>query len=124
MKVILKLAILLLLFAGSACSSTEEEASSIKEVKGFVADKRVTESTRHQILVIPEINKEDLTGKTYMEIVSLSEKHDGAYYDITPEKFESVPFGSSVIVYDDSNGQEDSNPPQRSSAKVEVLDEG
>ncbi|MDC3418098.1 DUF3221 domain-containing protein [Aquibacillus salsiterrae] len=92
---------------------------NIVEETGIVS--LVKDDGRVQVLLIPNVTKEQIEGKDERQINNLAQKNNGAWYSIKEGRFE---VGQEVKVYYNANQEQlDSNPPQRGAEKIEVIEE-
>ncbi|MDQ0350302.1 hypothetical protein J2R98_000105 [Alkalibacillus filiformis] len=121
-KVVLIFTILLLL---TACIEVGESTGEHKvyQHEGIIAKKQQLDGERDvkQILVISEIERDDVKGKTISEINQLAGQHEAAYYAVDDDQFEDLTIGTKVEIYW-TGEQLDSNPPQRGAEEIHVLE--
>lgn len=113
-----KLHFILLVIMLSACGQQQVEESSNNshlQQEGIIVGIK-----GHQILVVPNIEKEDISNKTTDELNEMAQKKDGAYYSLYPGMYEELEVGAHVIVYWNGN-QEESDPPQRVAEKIDIV---
>lgn len=111
-------------FIISACSEQGENINdnSLVKQEGIVAHKIELDNRNYQVLLIPNIKKEDLDNKTINQIGTMAREKDGAYYYVKSDEFKELKVGTQVMIYSDGF-QEDSDPPQRVAEKIEVISE-
>ncbi|GEN45443.1 DUF3221 domain-containing protein [Alkalibacillus haloalkaliphilus] len=121
-KVVLIFTILLLLTACSEVGDSTEEYE-VDQHEGIIAKKKQLDGERdvQQILVISEVEKDEIKGKTISEINELAGQHDSAYYAVDEDQFAELQIGMRVEVYW-TGEQLDSNPPQRGADEVNVVE--
>lgn len=109
----------LILFVGitGACS---QEHSSNETSEGIIVEKVERQDRWNQILVVPNISKDDISNKTTVELIEMAQENDGAFYSLEPGEYEKLEVGTNVIVYWNGD-QEDSDPPQREAKKIDVV---
>ncbi|QFT90902.1 hypothetical protein FIU87_19840 [Bacillus sp. THAF10] len=118
MRAVLILVVLLLL---SACGLDKQSGNSASMEKNTPSEERIegviADMNGKQILVIPDATREDLVDATWEE---LYKKNGGAYYYVDAETADTLKIGMKVAVFWDGD-QEDSEPPLRSTEKVEII---
>lgn len=103
-----------------ACGTEEETTSSLVQQQGLIAEIIDSGNERAQILVIPNVAQQDIANKTTEQLIQLARDNDGAFYTYEVAKFKGLQVGVQIIAYW-SGTQLDSDPPQRSLEKVEIL---
>lgn len=105
-----------------ACGKEEEINSNLEQHEGLIAEIVEGDSERAQILVISNIAEQDIANKNSEALRQLARENDGASYSFEVTKFEGLEVGAQIIAY--WNGtQLESDPPQRTLEKVEILSE-
>lgn len=92
--------------------SPEKKDSALEQQEGIIADILENKDGWNQILVIPNIDKDDITNKQQEALIEMAQEQKGAYYGFKSGEYENLNIGTEVIVYWDGS-QLDSNPPQR-----------
>lgn len=102
-------------------SEEEKESETYTEFEGIVIEKN---QDRTQILVVPNTDEQAVEqALTQTDEDGNGELLDNSvYYYLTEEEYEKVEIGDHVIVYyDRSQGQEESDPPQRTAKGIEIV---
>jgi len=108
--------IILLILA--SCNNIED--SQLTSIEGIISDKR---DNNQSVLVIPNIDKSDLTDKDLNDLLTLAEENNGIYFNLPNEEYENYNIGDKVAVeYDIEGDVEESNPPIRAAANIRSLD--
>ena len=113
---------ILLLLILVSCSNTQNDTldSNLSTLEGVIADKA---NNNQRLLVIPNIDKSDLTNKDLNDLLNLAEQNNGIYFNVSKEEYENYNIGDKVLVeYDIEGDVEESNPPIRSAIKIRSLD--
>lgn len=113
---------ILLLLILVSCSNTQNDTldSNLSTLEGIIADKA---NNNQRLLVIPNIDKSDLTNKDLNDLLNLAEQNNGIYFNVSKEEYENYNIGDKVLVeYDIEGDVEESNPPIRSAIKIRSLD--
>lgn len=113
---------ILLLLILVSCSNTQNNIldSNLSTLEGIIADKA---NNNQRLLVIPNIDKSDLTNKDLNDLLNLAEQNNGIYFNVSKEEYENYNIGDKVLVeYDIEGDVEESNPPIRSAIKIRSLD--
>ncbi|WP_407268462.1 DUF3221 domain-containing protein [Radiobacillus sp. PE A8.2] len=77
-----------------------------------------------KILVIPNITKEAVIGKTQQEIGEIAQLHDSSWFFIDESEVDKYEIGQKVkVAYDEKQDKLMSDPPQQGSKKVDILKE-
>ncbi|MDV2583363.1 DUF3221 domain-containing protein [Alkalibacillus haloalkaliphilus] len=121
-KVALILTVLLMVAACSEVGDSTEEYK-VDQHDGIIAKMKQVDGEREvkQILIISEVVREDVKGKTISKINQLAGLHEAAYYAVDDDQFEELQIGMRVEVYW-TGEQLDSNPPQRGADEVNVVE--
>ncbi len=101
-------------------SGTENKDGSLEQQEGIIVDIQKQQKGRSQILVIPNINKDDISNKNQSELIKMAQKKGGAYYGFETDKYKELNVGDHVNVYWNGS-QGDSDPPQREIEKIDVI---
>lgn len=106
-----------------SCSNLEQnDNKNLSEFDGYVVQKRIFHSG-YQILVIPEIERDLIMSSTDGELKEIGAHKNGVYFSLEKDLYNQIQKGSRVkVFYDSEKGQEDSNPPQRDSENVKIVD--
>ena len=113
---------ILLLLILVSCSNTQNDTldSNLSTLEGVIADKA---NNNQRLLVIPNIDKSDLTNKDLNDLLNLAEQNNGIYFNVSKEEYENYNIGDKVLVeYDIEGDVEESNPPIRPAVKIRSLD--
>lgn len=113
---------ILLLLILVSCSNTQNDTldSNLSTLEGIIADKA---NNNQRLLVIPNIDKSDLTNKDLNDLLNLAEQNNGIYFNVSKEEYENYNIGDKVLVeYDIEGDVEESNPPIRPAVKIRSLD--
>lgn len=113
---------ILLLLLLVSCSNTQNNIldSNLSTIEGIIADKA---NNNQRLLVIPNIDKSDLTNKDLNDLLNLAEQNNGIYFNVSKEEYENYNIGDKVLVeYDIEGDVEESNPPIRPAVKIRSLD--
>lgn len=113
---------ILLLLILVSCSNTQNDTldSNLSTLEGVIADKA---NNNQRLLVIPNIDKSDLTNNDLNDLLILAEQNNGIYFNVSKEEYENYNIGDKVLVeYDIEGDVEESNPPIRSAIKIRSLD--
>ena len=113
---------ILLLLILVSCSNTQNNIldSNLSTLEGIIADKA---NNNQRLLVIPNIDKSDLTNNDLNDLLILAEQNNGIYFNVSKEEYENYNIGDKVLVeYDIEGDVEESNPPIRSAIKIRSLD--
>lgn len=101
-----------------ACSSNMD-SNNLTSIEGIIADKS---ANNIQILVIPNIDKSDITNKNINDLKSLAEDKDGIYFIVSSSDYNKYNVGDKVSVkYDPQGDVEESNPPIREAINVKSI---
>nr|WP_269135805.1 DUF3221 domain-containing protein [Sporosarcina cyprini] len=92
----------------------------MEQQEGIIVDIKENQNGRSQILVVPNISKEDISNKEEEELIKIAQENDGAYYGYETGKYKELEVGTYVIVYWNGN-QLDSDPPQRGIERVDAV---
>nr|WP_289038128.1 DUF3221 domain-containing protein [uncultured Allobacillus sp.] len=112
---------ILLLFILGSCNNKQSDTldSNLSSIEGMIADKA---NNNQSLLVIPNINKSDITNKDLNDLLNLAEQNNGIYFIVSNEEYEIYNIGDKVIVeYDLEGDVEESNPPIRSAVNIKSL---
>ena len=113
---------ILLLLILVSCSNTQNDTldSNLSTLEGVIADKA---NNNQRLLVIPNIDKSDLTNNDLNDLLNLAEQNNGIYFNVSKEEYENYNIGDKVLVeYDIEGDVEESNPPIRPAVKIRSLD--
>lgn len=113
---------ILLLLILVSCSNTQNDTldSNLSTLEGVIADKA---NNNQRLLVIPNIDKSDLTNNDLNDLLILAEQNNGIYFNVSKEEYENYNIGDKVLVeYDIEGDVEESNPPIRPAVKIRSLD--
>lgn len=113
---------ILLLLILVSCSNTQNDTldSNLSTIEGIIADKA---NNNQRLLVIPNIDKSDLTNNDLNDLLILAEQNNGIYFNVSKEEYENYNIGDKVLVeYDIEGDVEESNPPIRPAVKIRSLD--
>lgn len=112
---------ILLAFVLSACDQQEQNRNTtlIEKQEGIIGQKE-QKLDGCQLLVIPSTKEEDISNKSVEELVRMAQQKDGAYYYVTTDVANDLEVGTQVKVYWNGS-QNDSDPPQRTAEKIEIV---
>ncbi|WP_194840909.1 DUF3221 domain-containing protein [Filobacillus milosensis] len=116
------MALLFIVFVSVACTSEDDyKSKALDTLEGFIVDKRETDHEPYQVLVVPDIKKEDIENKSRNEREILAYQNDGVWYSINSKAYKDLKTGDRVKIYYNSNAVLESNPPQMWAEGVEVI---
>lgn len=80
-----------------------------------------TSDQSYLILTLPSVKNINISDKTRDELIILAQENDGAYYNVSQEKYEELglEIGKRIVGYYDGEGESD--PPVRFTEKIEVI---
>lgn len=108
-----------ILVACSNMDSNNLNSNNLTSIEGIIADKS---ANNIQILVIPNIDKSDITNKNINDLKSLAEDKDGIYFIVSSSDYNKYNVGDKVSVkYDPQGDVEESNPPIREAINVKSI---
>ena len=94
-----------------------DEVTTLTEQSGIIG---MVDAKNQRILLVPDMKKEDLKGKSKAEIGELAKEQDGAWYHTESSKFSQ---GQRVrVIYDSSGLTLESDPPIRSYESIEIIE--
>lgn len=114
----------------STSVAPDEKPTKIRELpkengfpytEGMVAAKR-SSGKSWSVLVIQGLSEELAVNSSWDELVTIAQKNkSGAFYNVSSEQFKQLKVGQ--IVGMSSTQQEDSNPPQRNTKELDIIQE-
>lgn len=108
-----------ILVACSNMDSNNLNSNNLTSIEGIIADKP---ANNIQILVIPNIDKSDITNKNINDLLSLAEDKGGIYFIVSGSDYNKYNVGDKVSVkYDPQGDVEESNPPIREAINVKSI---
>src|SRR5690625_4428863 len=108
--------IILLILA--SCNNIED--SQLTSIEGIISDKR---DNNQRVVVIPNIDKSDLTDKDLNDLLTLAQEDNGIYLNLPNEEYENYKMGDKLSIgYDLEGDVDESKPPIRAAANIRSLD--
>jgi len=116
-----KLMIGYLVLVLSACTADDQSKNHNyeRENEGRIVYKE-PENEGVQLLILPDVTKEEIKNKTKEQLHSMGQSNKGAYYYVSSDEYVNLEIGTHVKVFWNGN-QAESNPPQRRAEKIEVI---
>ncbi|WP_047980240.1 DUF3221 domain-containing protein [Ornithinibacillus contaminans] len=109
-----------------ACSQQNNEnnknTSYEKRDEGIIVYvEKDTSDQSYLILTLPSVKNINISDKTRDELIILAQENDGAYYNVSQEKYEELglEIGKRIVGYYDGEGESD--PPVRFTEKIEII---
>jgi hypothetical protein len=115
--------ILLVVLLG-ACGENDNDPSYAERDEGVIVNiEKGTSDGTYRILTLPSVENINILEITRDELIKLAQENDGAFYEVSQEKYEELglEIGQRIVGYYNHVGESD--PPVRFTDTIEVISE-
>ncbi|WP_337020142.1 hypothetical protein [Oceanobacillus massiliensis] len=107
-----------------ACNKKDNQNTSYAERdEGVVVNVEKDDTGSYLILTLPRTENINLLDKTRDELIKLAQENNGAFYKVSPEKFEELDLEIGQRIVGEYSEVGESDPPVRFTDNIEVISE-
>jgi hypothetical protein len=120
------LTLLFLVVMLGACNQQEDNqiTSNDERDEGVIVHiEHDTSDESYVVLTLPSVDNINYLDKTEDELIQLAQENDGAYYEISEDKYEELDLDIGIRIAGYFDAEFESDPPLRITDKIEVVSE-